>query len=182
MDALKSTYLQQSSKWILFTIANFIAFFNSFGNNSWLETIKNLIFPCFQMLEHLSNPFGVQLVHFCSFSVTSRSGFFSSFRWFATCSANHLLYFSLIKHLAGVLTVMSRGWNIFIKLFGTITTAPLLSAHKLAIAYLAPKCVHYFKCHMIILSINAVTHFRWGKTISLNKLSVFSVFDQWFSE
>ena len=83
-----------------------------------------------------------------------------------------------------MLSVMSRGWNLFVKLCGTITTAQLLSAHKLAIASLS--------CPLNMSIINYIwtswhpvlwhTLFRLTKTILLNKLSDFSVFDQWFSE
>ena len=61
MDAPKYSYLQlKSSNWILFTIVDFIALFYSFGNTSLLKTIKNQIFLCFQMLQHLYGPLGLQ--------------------------------------------------------------------------------------------------------------------------
>ena len=65
MDAPKYSYLQlKSSNWILFKIVDFIALFYSFGNTSLLKTIKNQIFLCFQMLEHLYGPLGLQWPHF----------------------------------------------------------------------------------------------------------------------
>ena len=62
-----------------------------------------------------------KLIHACM-----SAGSLLSLSWFITCLANHILYFSLIK-LAGLLTVISSGWNLLVydgtKLRRTISSA-----------------------------------------------------------
>lgn len=91
-------------------IADFIAFFTVSVIPADLKPLKIMFFSVFRC----SNICTIHLPYsgftYYSFSaISTSSGFFPSFSWFATCSANHLLYFSLIQHLAGLLTLMSKG-------------------------------------------------------------------------
>ena len=65
--------------------------------------------------------------------------------WADTCFENQLLYLLEIDVLAGLLTDTSKGWNLFVRLCGTMTTLhkfSLQSSFRYVII-LALECIHY---------------------------------------
>ena len=102
---------------------------------------------------------------------------------YETCLKNHSLYLFQMKDLAGLCTVMSSGWNLFVRLCGTITTWHICFLHRSRITSLS--CP--LKGSMIIKDISSFEYlrlafacFRYGK---ITKSSIdFSLFDQLLSE
>ena len=84
-----------------------------------------------------------------------------------TCLENHSLYLFEMKDLTGVFAVMSSGWNLFMRLCGTITTWHICFLHRSRITSLF--CP--LKVSMIIKDICSFGHlrlafacFRYGNT------------------
>ena len=65
--------------------------------------------------------------------------------WADTCFENQLLYLLEINVLAGLLTDTSKGWNLFVRLCGTMTTLHKFSPQSSFryVIILALECIHY---------------------------------------
>ena len=108
-------------------------------------------------------------------------GDFPFVSWRITLSAYHLLNWFEINFFAFWLMVKSSGWNLFVKLCGTMTNWQLFSKHK----YLIPSLSWPLKVS-IMISKNGSCGYpssiffarKYGNVTFSNKSTRFSKFDQ----
>ena len=104
--------------------------------------------------------------------------------WADTCFENQLLYLLEINVLAGLLTDTSKGWNLFVRLCGTMTTLHKFSPQSSFryVIILALECIHYHQRILLFKDIfSFLTVSKYGNTISMKNVTDFGVLDQWLS-
>ena len=110
-------------------------------------------------------------------------GDFPFVSWRLNLSANYLLNWFETNFFAFWFIVKSRGWDLFVELWGTKTNSQLFSKHKDLISSLswplkAPIMIRK-NCSCGYPSSIFFTR-RYGNISFLNKSTYFSRFDQWF--
>ena len=85
-----------------------------------------------------------------------------------------------MKLFTGLLKVISSGWNLLVRLWGTMMRTQLLLGQSLVpLHYLALKRVYYNKTHLpICITLSLVYIFEIRNTTFLKKLMAFSVLGQ----
>ena len=102
-----------------------------------IETFDNGIILVFEMIVCLNNPPSMK-----RFQITQFEGYFNIAScnpiWqLTTLSACHALNLFEINFFADWLMLISKGWNLFVRLCGTITNSQLFFAHNRFISSLS---------------------------------------------
>ena len=103
-----------------------------------IETFDNGIILVFEMIVCLNNPPNMK-----RFQITQFEGYFTLpgatpfDNCFLTQSAYHALNLFEINFFADWLMLISKGWNLFVRLCGTITNSQLFFAHNRFISSLS---------------------------------------------
>ena len=94
---------------------------NGFSDTSRFESIYNRILFFTHMVVEIHHP--LSIYWFDVWDTLTFEGSVPRVSWADTCFENYLLHLVKINALAGLLTDISNGWSLFVRLCGTMVTS-----------------------------------------------------------
>ena len=112
---------------VFYSCEDMVCTCDSLADPSSIETFDNGIILVFEMIVCLNNPSSMK-----RFQITQFEEYFiRQVQLYLTLSAYHALNFIEINFFADWLMLISKDWNLFVRLCGTITNSQLFFAHTL---------------------------------------------------